>query len=83
MREDGYAVEAGENDTLIVQKLASNPDAYSKISYVLKGNKDKIKAPRYCGLKPSLEGIQDYSYPIARPLFFLRKKSSHRCCSWY
>ena len=28
MREDGYAVEAGENDTLIVQKLAANPDAY-------------------------------------------------------
>ena len=28
MREDGYAVEAGENDTLIVQKLASNPDAF-------------------------------------------------------
>ena len=29
MREDGYAVEAGENDTLIVQKLASNPEKAS------------------------------------------------------
>ena len=28
IREDGYAVEAGENDTLIVQKLSSNPDAF-------------------------------------------------------
>jgi len=28
MREDGYAVQAGENDTLIVQKLSANPDAY-------------------------------------------------------
>ena len=33
MREDGYAVEAGENDTLIVQKLASNPDAYGFFGY--------------------------------------------------
>ena len=30
IREDGYAVEAGENDTLIVQKLTSNPDAFKK-----------------------------------------------------
>ena len=33
MREDGYAVEAGENDTLIVQKLAANPDAYGFFGY--------------------------------------------------
>ena len=28
IREDGYAVEAGENDTLIIQKLSSDPDAF-------------------------------------------------------
>ena len=33
IREDGYAVEAGENDTLIVQKLTSNPDAYGFFGY--------------------------------------------------
>ena len=26
-------------------------------------------------MKPSLKGIQDYSYPIARPLFFYVKKA--------
>ena len=43
-------------------------------SYLL-ANKDKIKAAAVNGVKPSLEGIQDYSYPIARPLFFYVKKA--------
>ena len=44
MREDGYAVEAGENDTLIVQKLTSNPNAYGFFGYsYLVANKDKVK----------------------------------------
>ena len=76
IREDGYAVEAGENDTLIVQKLSSNPDAYGFFGYsYLVANKDKIKASSVNGVQPSLEGIQDYSYPIARPLFFYVKKA--------
>ena len=76
MREDGYAVEAGENDTLIVQKLTANPDAYGFFGYsYYLANKDKIKAAAINGVKPSLEGIQDYSYPIARPLFFYVKKA--------
>ena len=76
IREDGYAVEAGENDTLIVQKLASNPNAFGFFGYsYLVSNKDKIKAASIEGVKPSLEGIQDYSYPIARPLFFYVKKA--------
>ena len=76
MREDGYAVEAGENDTLIVQKLTSNPNAYGFFGYsYLVANKDKVKAAAINGVQPSLEGIQDYSYPIARPLFFYVKKA--------
>ena len=44
MREDGFAVEAGENDTLIVQKLAANPDAYGFFGYsYYLANKDKLK----------------------------------------
>ena len=76
IREDGYAVEAGENDTLIIQKLSSNPDAFGFFGYsYLVANKDKIKASSIDGVQPSLEGIQDYSYPIARPLFFYVKKA--------
>ena len=76
IREDGYAVEAGENDTLIIQKLSSNPDAFGFFGYsYLVANKDKIKASSVDGVQPSLEGIQGYSYPIARPLFFYVKKA--------
>ena len=76
IREDGYAVEAGENDTLIIQKLSSNPDAFGFFGYsYLVANKDKIKASSVEGVQPSLKGIQDYSYPIARPLFFYVKKA--------
>ena len=76
IREDGYAVEAGENDTLIVQKLTSNPNAFGFFGYsYLISNKDKVKAASIEGVKPSLEGIQDYSYPVARPLFFYVKKA--------
>jgi len=76
LREDGLAIEAGENDTLIVNKLSADPDMFGLFGYsYLIANKDKIKATAVNGVKPSLKGIQDYSYPIARPLFFYVKKA--------
>tara|TARA_A100001011_G_scaffold346111_1_gene382281 strand:- start:1045 stop:2067 length:1023 start_codon:yes stop_codon:yes gene_type:complete len=76
LREDGLAIEAGENDTLIVNKLAADPNMYGLFGYsYLVANKDKIKATKIEGKKPSLASIQDYSYPIARPLFFYVKKA--------
>jgi len=75
LREDGAAVEAGENDTLIVNKLGADTTAYGIMgfSYLL-SNKDKIQAATIEGKTISLESIQDYSYPIARPLFVYFKK---------
>jgi len=76
LREDGLAIEAGENDTLIVNKLAADPEMFGLFGYsYLVANKDKIKATKIEGKLPSLASIQDYSYPIARPLFFYVKKS--------
>lgn len=76
LREDGLAVEAGENDTLIVNKLAADPDMFGLFGFsYLVANKDKIKATKIEGKLPSLASIQDYSYPIARPLFFYVKKA--------
>ena len=76
LREDGLAIEAGENDTLIVNKLASDPELFGLFGYsYLVANKDKIKATKIEGKLPSLASIQDYSYPIARPLFFYVKKA--------
>ena len=76
LREDGLAIEAGENDTLIVNKLAADPEMFGLFGYsYLVANKDKIKSAKIEGKLPSLASIQDYSYPIARPLFFYVKKS--------
>jgi phosphate transport system substrate-binding protein len=76
LREDGAAVEAGENDTLIVQKLEANPKAFGIFGFsYLENNLDKIQAADIEGVVISLESIQDYSYPISRPLYFYVKKA--------
>ncbi len=76
MREDGPVVEAGENDNLLVQKLASNPNAYGIFGFsYLDANKDKIQAATIEGKTISLESIQSYDYPVSRPLYFYVKKA--------
>lgn len=75
-REDAAVIEAGENDTLIVQKIVSTPNAFGYFGYsYLVANKDKIKAAKIDGIAPSIEGIQKYTYPVARPLFMYAKKA--------
>lgn len=76
MREDGVVIEAGENDALIVQKLQSNPDSFGIFGFsYLENNDDNIQAATIEGVDISLESIQNYKYPIARPLFFYVKKA--------
>jgi phosphate transport system substrate-binding protein len=76
LREDGAAIEAGENDTLIVQKLEANPRAFGIFGFsYLENNMDKIQAADIEGVAINLESIQDYSYPISRPLYFYVKKA--------
>ncbi len=75
MREDGAVIEVGENDTLIVQKLQSEDEKFGIFGYsYYLNNKDKTIAHTIEGIEISLEGIQDGSYPISRPLFFYVKK---------
>lgn len=76
MREDGAVVEAGENDALIVQKLGANPEAFGIFGFsYLENNSDRIQAATIEGVEISLESIQSYEYPVARPLFFYVKKA--------
>ena len=76
MREDGHVIEVGENDTLIVQKLQSEDEKFGIFGYsYYLNNKDKTIAHTIEGVEISLEGIQDGSYPISRPLFFYVKKA--------
>ena len=74
IREDGPYVEAGENDNLIVQKLASNPNAIGAFGYsFLEENLEKLKGLTINGVAPSYETIASYQYPASRPLFIYVK----------
>jgi len=76
VREDGAYIEAGENDNLIVQKLAANPDALGIFGFsFLEQNGDKVQGSIIDGIAPTFESIADGSYPVSRPLFFYVKKA--------
>ena len=70
LREDGAYVEAGENDNLIVQKLAANPNALGIFGYsYLEENKDKIKDVPLQGVPATYDNIASFKYPASRPLY--------------
>jgi phosphate transport system substrate-binding protein len=76
IREDGAYVEAGENDNLIVQKLAANPNALGVFGYsYLEENTDKIQGSIVGGVEPSFENIASGKYPVSRPLFIYVKNA--------
>jgi len=76
LREDGAVIEAGENDALIVQKLEADPTAFGIFGYsYLENNSDRIQAASIEGVEIDIDTIQDYSYPVSRPLFFYVKKA--------
>lgn len=74
IREDGAFVEAGENDNLIVQKLASNPQAIGVFGYsYLEENQDKVKGIPIGGVEPTIATVQSGKYPISRNLYIYVK----------
>jgi phosphate transport system substrate-binding protein len=76
VREDGAYVEAGENDNLIVQKLAANPNALGIFGYsYLEENTDKIQGSVIGGMEPTFENIASGKYPVSRPLFIYVKNA--------
>jgi len=76
VREDGAYVEAGENDNLIVQKLAANPNALGVFGYsYLEQNMDKIQGSVVGGVEPTFENIASGKYPVSRPLFIYVKNA--------
>ncbi|MFT5113938.1 MAG: phosphate transport system substrate-binding protein [Parasphingorhabdus sp.] len=76
MREDGAVIEAGENDGLIVKKLEANKNLFGIFGFsYLDNNDDQIQAATIDNVEISLESIQSYEYPVARPLFFYVKKA--------
>ncbi|MFK4753035.1 substrate-binding domain-containing protein [Oceanobacter antarcticus] len=76
LREDGGYVEAGENDNLIVQKLAASPNSYGIFGYsFLEQNEDKVQGSLVDGVEPTFGNIAAGKYPISRSLYFYVKKA--------
>lgn len=77
IREDGKFIEAGENDNLIVQRLAAGQGvAIGIFGYsFLEENPDKISGKQIDGVEPSFENIASQKYPVARSLFVYVKNA--------
>lgn len=74
VRTDGAYVEQGENDNLIVQKIASNPNIVGVFGFsFLEENPDKLKGITMSGIAPTYQTISDFTYPGARPLYIYIK----------
>jgi len=76
MREDGPFIEAGENDNLIVQRLAQDPETVGIFGYsFLMENVGQIQAATVNGVEPTPENISSDKYPVARSLWFYVKNA--------
>jgi phosphate transport system substrate-binding protein len=76
IRQDGAYIPSGENDNLIVQKLAQSADAIGIFGYsFLEENRDKLSAANIDGVAPERDAISAGKYPVARSLFFYAKKA--------
>ena len=76
VREDGAFIEAGENDNLIVQKLAANPGTVGIFGYsYLEENSSKLKGLSINGVAPTYDAISAFKYPGARPLYIYVKNA--------
>lgn len=74
VREDGAYIESGENDNLIVQKLAANPNAIGVLGYsFLEENLASVNGVKINNVAPTYETIADFSYPGARALYIYVK----------
>ena len=79
IRTDGAFIEAGENDNLIVQKLAANPGTLGIFGYsFLEENGSKVKGVTINGVAPTYATISTFSYPGARPLYIYVKNAHVR-----
>jgi phosphate transport system substrate-binding protein len=78
IRQDSAYVPAGENDNLIVQKLAKDKDAFGIFGYsFLEENSDTIQAASINGVEPTPETVAAGKYPISRSLYFYIKNAHY------
>lgn len=78
IRQDSAYVPAGENDNLIVQKLAKDKDAFGIFGYsFLEENADSIQGAAVDGVSPTPADIASGAYPISRSLYFYIKNAHY------
>lgn len=75
LRTDGAYVEKGEDDNLIVEGLASNPQAVGVIGYsYLEKNRSRLHGVPIDGVAPTYQDIASGKYPGVRTLYLYVKK---------
>lgn len=76
VRSDGAYVDQGEQDNLIVQKIAGNPQAVGVFGYsFLEENRSTVQGLPMNGVEPTYENIASFEYPGARPLYIYVKNA--------
>ncbi len=79
VREDGAFIEAGENDNLIVQKLAASPNTLGVFGFsFLEENAGKLKGIAINGVAPTYQSVSTFQYPGARAMFIYVKNAHTR-----
>lgn len=74
IREDGAYIEAGENDNLLVQRVAQNQGSVGILGYsFLEQNAARVTGIPIGGVAPTSESISSSTYPGARKLFIYVK----------
>jgi phosphate transport system substrate-binding protein len=74
IREDGAWVDAGEDDNLLVQRVAENQGWLGVLGYsFLQANQQRVRGVPIGGVLPTAATITDLSYPGARQLYIYVK----------
>lgn len=75
IREDGAYIDAGENDNLIVQKLANDPSAIGIFGYSYLEENAQLRGISVNNVAPSYASISSFKYPGARALYIYVKNA--------
>ncbi len=74
IREDGAWVVAGEDDNLLVQRVADNEGWLGVLGFsFLQENQERVRGVPIGGVQPTVATITDLSYPGARQMFVYAK----------
>jgi phosphate transport system substrate-binding protein len=74
LREDGAYIEAGENDNIIIDKLAQDDNLFGIVGFsYLDQNGDVVKGAIIDGVEPTYDNIADGKYLVSRSLWFYVK----------